>query len=320
MAGVTDQPYRNLCRENGAYWVVSEMLTSDQRLWKTPKSTNRLRFQTEAEPRWIQIAGPDPRMLADAAKSSAESGAQIIDINMGCPAKKVCNKAAGSALLRDEKLVRRILEKVVQAVDIPVTLKIRLGWSLQEKNAAVIARIAETAGVQLITVHGRSRACRFRGDVDYLAIREVVSAVSIPVVANGDIDSMQKAARVISLTGASAVMIGRASQGQPWLAAQIDHYLQTGKIKRNPSLGEIKSLLIAHVTNLADFYGEVMGPRIARKHVGWYFGNLSRDQGLVDFLKYFNGLEHTPDQVCAIQEVFATMNFVRASNCNTLAA
>ncbi|HIG40096.1 MAG TPA: tRNA dihydrouridine synthase DusB [Gammaproteobacteria bacterium] len=313
MAGVTDQPFRNLCRSQGAYWVVSEMVTSDHRLWDTVKSSHRLRFQTESEPRWIQIAGGDPRILAEAARLNVERGAQIIDINMGCPAKKVCNKMAGSALMRDEQLVGRILESVVNAVDVPVTLKIRLGWSLQEKNAQVIARMAESTGVQLLTVHGRSRACRFTGQVDYEAIGEIVQSVSIPVIANGDIDSETKAADVLSQTGAAAVMVGRAAQGRPWLVAQIDHYLKTGKLKKSPGLCEVKTILISHIKNLAEFYGEVMGPRIARKHVGWYFRGISKDYAAKDyvessFLREFNGLSHSQEQIQAIENALMRIN------------
>jgi len=310
MAGVTDQPFRNLCRLNGAYWVVSEMLTSDQRLWQTAKSSHRLRFATEPEPRWVQIAGADPDMLAAAARANVAAGAQIIDINMGCPAKKVCNRAAGSALMRDEKRVAKILDGVVRAVEVPVTLKIRLGWSLQEKNAVAIAKIAETAGVQLITVHGRSRACKFKGRVDYTAIGEVVDAVSVPVIANGDIQTEQQAASVLALTSAAGVMIGRAVQGQPWLPDQIDAYLQTGITKKSPSASEIKTLLSTHIVNLSEFYGEVMGPRIARKHVGWYFRKLSDDRQSRGFLRSFNDLEDTAAQVRAIDGVFATMPVV----------
>ena len=297
---------------------MSEMVTSDRRLWDSVKSSNRLRFQTESEPRWIQIAGSDPQTLAEAARLNVARGAQVIDINMGCPAKKVCNKMAGSALMRDEQLVGRILESVVDAVDVPVTLKMRLGWSLEEKNARVIARMAESAGVQLLTVHGRSRACRFTGQVDYEAIGEIVQSVAIPVIANGDIDSEAKAADVLDQTGAAAVMVGRAAQGRPWLAGQIDYYLKTGKLKKSPDLSEVKPILISHIKNLAEFYGEVMGPRIARKHVGWYFGGISRDyiakgdvaKEYVDdsFLREFNSLSHSQEQIQAIENAFTRIN------------
>jgi tRNA-dihydrouridine synthase B len=307
MAGVTDQPFRNLCRRKGAFWVVSEMVTSDQRLWHTSKSSHRLQFGSEAEPRWVQIAGADPDMLAEAAISNERLGAQIIDINMGCPAKKVCRKAAGSALMRDEKLVQQILEKVVKAVSVPVTLKIRLGWSPEEQNATKIARIAQDAGIHLLSVHGRTKACKFGGNVNYDAIAEVVEAVDIPVIANGDIGTAEKAAWVLTHTGAAGIMIGRAAQGQPWLASQIDYYLKTKIIEKNPSLGEIKSMLMTHIVDLSQFYGEVMGPRIARKHVGWYFAGLIGNEDTIGFTKRFNGLNQVSEQIEAIESVFLAM-------------
>ena len=294
----------------GAHWLVSEMVTSDKRLWHTRKSANRLRFQAESEPRWVQIAGGDADMLASAAEANQALGAQIIDINMGCPAKKVCNKQAGSALLRDEKLVFEIFQAVVAAVDIPVTVKIRLGWSLDEINAPYIAQMAEAAGIRLVTVHGRSRACKFAGDVDYGAIADVVQAVGIPVIANGDITSPEAASDVLQQTGAEAVMIGRAAQGQPWIADKIDHYLETGQVKKDPPTSEIIQLLTAHVTELSVFYGELMGPRIARKHVGWYLKYLSERPGdrraaaecrVKEFLRHFNQLDDYRQQVDAIE-------------------
>ena len=304
MAGITDQPFRNLCRDHGAYWLVSEMITADRRLWTTTKSRNRLRFDSEPGPRWVQIAGADPLVLAEAAMSCERSGAQIIDINMGCPAKKVCNKAAGSALMRDEKLVDRILNAVVSAVQIPVTLKIRLGWSLAEQNAMAIAKIAEQAGVQLVTVHGRSRACKFAGLVDYDAIAEVVHSVKIPVIANGDIDSASKADAVISHTGAAAVMIGRAIRGRPWMVNQIDHYLKSGELKKNPDSSEVKNILITHIGRLGEFYGQTMGPRIARKHVTWYFQASAQDSRSRGFMKEFNRLTNTKSQIQAVEKGF----------------
>jgi tRNA-dihydrouridine synthase B len=240
-------------------------------------------------------------MMADAARFNAERGADIIDINMGCPAKKVCKRQAGSALLRDEKLVGQILDAVVAAVDVPVTLKIRLGWCKETRNALTIARIAEAAGIQLLTVHGRTRACKFAGQVDYNAIAEVVAGVTIPVVANGDINTPRQAKSVLQQTAAAAVMMGRATQGHPWLAAGVDHFLATGEEKINPAQGEIKQALVAHVQNLAEFYGEVMGVRIARKHVGWYLAG----RASIEFMKYFNGLQTSTGQVEAILETFA---------------
>jgi len=307
MAGVTDQPFRNLCRSKGAYWVVSEMVTSDQKLWHTTKSSHRLQFASEAEPRWVQIAGAVPEMMAEAAFSNQELGAQIIDINMGCPAKKVCKKAAGSALMRDEKLVQQILEKVVSATSVPVTLKIRLGWSQEEQNAVRIAEIAQAAGIQLLSVHGRTKACKFSGTVNYDAIAEVVAAVDIPVIANGDIDSAEKAAWVLDHTNAAGIMIGRATQGRPWLASQVDHYLKMKKNEINPSLGEIKSMLVTHIRELGRFYGEVMGPRIARKHVGWYFAGLTENEDTAGFTNKFNSLSQISGQLEAIETVFLAM-------------
>jgi len=307
MAGVTDQPFRNLCRSKGAYWLVSEMITSDQSLWGTKKSSYRLRFGSEAEPRWVQIAGADPESLAEAALSNEAMGAQIIDINMGCPAKKVCKKAAGSALLRDEKLVEAILKKVVDTVTVPVTLKIRLGWSIEEQNAVKIARIAEDAGIQLLSVHGRTKACKFTGTVNYDAIAEVVEAVEIPVIANGDIDSSEKAEWVLGHTGAAGIMIGRAAQGQPWLAPQIDYFLKTKLNQKKPCLAEIKTMLMTHIVELNHFYGEVMGPRIARKHVGWYFAGLTKNTKTIGFIKEFNGLKDVLQQLEALETVFLAM-------------
>jgi tRNA-dihydrouridine synthase B len=277
------------------------MVTSDRRLWHTRKSSLRLPCHDEADPRWIQIAGADPAMMADAARSNEGRGAQIIDINMGCPAKKVCNKAAGSALMRNEKLVADILSAVVDAVTVPVTLKIRLGWSPQERNAISIARLAEDAGVQLLTVHGRTRACKFAGDVDYDAIAEVVGAVSIPVIANGDIDSVAKAKSVFQTTGASGIMIGRAIQSRPWLVKQIDDFLVHGHELPDPAPEQVEMSLVDHLVDLNDFYGETMGVRIARKHVGW---NTFMDR---PFCRSFNRLESLAEQIDAIHERFQTM-------------
>ena len=304
MAGVTDRPYRDLCRGLGTHWAVSEMLTSDQRLWHTKKSQQRLKFQDETGPRWIQVAGGDAETVASAAAAAAELGADIVDINMGCPAKKVCNKAAGSALLRDPELVQAIFQAVTQRVDVPVTVKIRLGWSLDEVNATQVARMAEDAGISLVTVHGRSRACKFKGNVHYDRIAEVVEAVQIPVVANGDISSEGEALCVLEQTGAAAVMVGRAAQGRPWLPGQIDFFLKNKNFKKNPPSGEIKQILTTHVSQLADFYGEVMGPRIARKHVGWYLADPSNDRKME--LRSFNRLETLDEQLEAIEMIFQT--------------
>ncbi|MBD3647205.1 MAG: tRNA dihydrouridine synthase DusB [Pseudomonadales bacterium] len=297
MAGVTDRPFRDLCRQFGAWWLVSEMISSDPRLRNTRKSRHRMQYHNESEPRWIQIAGAIPHMMAEAARFNADRGAQIIDINMGCPAKKVCNRAAGSALLRDERLVEKILTCVVDSVDIPVTLKIRLGWSREEQNAVRVARIAEEAGISLLTVHGRTRECKFGGEVDYGAIAEVKSAVSIPVVANGDIDCPERASEVLAITGADAVMIGRAAQGRPWLAGIIDDYLETGEKRKSPGGEELRRTLIRHLVELHQFYGEPMGVRIARKHVGWYLQTATGHE----FRQSFNRLQTAQEQIAAIE-------------------
>ncbi|MBQ61014.1 MAG: tRNA dihydrouridine synthase DusB [Gammaproteobacteria bacterium] len=304
MAGITDQPFRNCCRQFGAQWVVSEMVISNSRLWKTAKSTQRLRFQDEVEPRWIQIAGAEPTEMASAARMNADLGAQIIDINMGCPAKKVCNKAAGSALLRDEVLVGSILEAVAEAVDVPVTLKIRLGWSRTEMNATRVARIAEESGIQLLTVHGRTRQCRFAGKVDYEAIARVKKSVSIPVIANGDITGPIQAQKVLDITGADGVMIGRAVQGRPWLPAIVDQYLQSGELVSEPSMEIIRATMKGHLEALSDFYGESRGVRVARKHVGSYLDALLGDRARV-LKRQFNQLEASRDQVALIDRIFS---------------
>jgi tRNA-dihydrouridine synthase B len=270
MAGVTDLPFRRLCAELGAGLVVAEMISSNPRLRDTRKTRLRSRHDAEIAPRSVQIAGNDPAAMAAAAAYNVASGAQIIDINMGCPAKKVCRKAAGSALLADEPLVQRILEAVVAAVEVPVTLKIRTGANPDARNGVAIARIAEDAGIAALAVHGRSRACAFRGAVEYDTIAAIVSATTIPVFANGDIDSPQKAAAVLEQTGAAGVMIGRAAQGRPWLCGQVAQYLATGVAPPAPSPGRQLAIMRQHVQALHDFYGDFMGVRIARKHVGWY--------------------------------------------------
>lgn len=307
MAGVTDQPFRNLCRQLGAGLVVSEMVTADTRLWNTRKSSLRLNHQGEAEPRSVQIAGGDPQMMAEAARMNAERGAQIIDINMGCPAKKVCNKAAGSALLKDEALVADILHSVVAAVTLPVTLKIRTGWDLEHQNGVTIARIAEDAGIQALAVHGRTRSCGYKGEVEYDTIRRIKKAINIPVFANGDITTAARARDVLDYTGADAVMIGRGAQGRPWIFREIEHYLRTGELLPEPELAQIRGILQDHLRALHAFYGEHMGVRIARKHVGWYLQ--SQPQGSA-FRKLFNQLESAVDQVEAIDGYFSTLHRV----------
>ena len=270
MAGVTDLPFRRLCRELGAGIAAGEMLTSDKRLWHTEKSRRRMDHSGEPEPRVVQIAGGDPEMLAEAAKLNADAGAQIIDINMGCPAKKVCNKAAGSALLKDEKLVADILSATVNAVDVPVTLKMRTGWHPTERNGVRIARIAEDCGIQSLAVHGRTRDCMYRGEAEYETIRAIKQTVRIPVFANGDIDSPQKAQSVLEQTGADGLMLGRSAQGRPWIFREVGEFLSTGRVSTQASLSEVRDIMRAHLRNLYLFYGEQVGVRVARKHIGWY--------------------------------------------------
>ncbi|MGQ7956311.1 tRNA dihydrouridine synthase DusB [Pseudomonas sp. SP16.1] len=301
MAGVTDRPFRQLCRRLGAGLVVSEMVTSDVRLWNSRKSSLRLLHAGDPEPRSVQIAGGDPQMLAEAARKNVELGAQIIDINMGCPAKKVCNKAAGSALLRDEPLVREILAAVVGAVDVPVTLKIRTGWDRANKNGITVAKIAEDAGIAALAVHGRTRADLYTGNAEYDTIAAIKQAVSIPVFANGDIDSPQKAKAVLDATGADALLIGRAAQGRPWIFREIEHYLGTGELLPAPGLLEVERILLEHLAALHAFYGDLMGTRIARKHVGWYLATLP---GAREFRAQFNRLDSTDAQCAHVRAFF----------------
>ncbi|MDQ3288363.1 MAG: tRNA dihydrouridine synthase DusB [Pseudomonadota bacterium] len=270
MAGVTDKPFRVLCKRLGAGLCVSEMTTSDPRFWDTTKSRHRMDHAGEPDPVSVQIAGTVPSVMADAARHNVDQGAQLIDINMGCPAKKVCNAWAGSALMRDESLVGEILEAVVAAVDVPVTLKIRTGWAADQRNALTIARIAEAAGIQALAVHGRTRDQQYTGTAEYETIARIKAALSIPVIANGDIDSPHKAAAVLRDTGCDAVMVGRAAQGRPWILREIAHYLATGKLLPEPSLQEVRATLLEHLEHLHSFYGERAGVRIARKHLGWY--------------------------------------------------
>jgi tRNA-dihydrouridine synthase B len=270
MAGVTDKPFRQLCKRLGAGLAVSEMTTADPRLWTTRKSLKRMDHAGEPDPVSVQIAGYDPAMLADAARYNADHGAEIIDINMGCPAKKVCSVWSGSALLQDESLVARILDAVVKAVEIPVTLKIRTGWNRENRNGVRIARIAEESGIAALAVHGRTRADLYEGDAEYETIAAIKQAARIPVLANGDIDSPEKARRVLEMTKCDAVMIGRAAQGRPWIFGEISHYLATGETLEPPAPTEVRDILLGHLEDLYAFYGEQQGVRIARKHLGWY--------------------------------------------------
>ena len=270
MAGVTDKPFRLLCKRLGAGLAVSEMTTSDPRFWTTAKSLHRMDHVGEPDPVSVQIAGTVPAVMADAARFNVDHGAQLIDINMGCPAKKVCNAWAGSALMREPDLVARIVAAVVDAVDVPVTLKIRTGWDAGHRNAPEIARIAEDAGIQALAVHGRTRDQQYTGTAEYQTIAAIKAMLRIPVIANGDIDSAEKARFVLDATGCDAVMIGRAAQGRPWLLGQIAHYLDTGESLAEPPLADIRDILLNHLEHLHAFYGEVSGVRIARKHLGWY--------------------------------------------------
>jgi tRNA-dihydrouridine synthase B len=305
MAGVTDLPFRRLCRKMGAGLVVSEMVAADPNTWSTRKSRLRVQFGDEPAPRSVQIAGYDPQMMAEAALFNVQLGAEIIDINMGCPAKKVCKRAAGSALLQNPELVESILTAVVSAVDVPVTLKIRTGWDRQNRNADTIARIAEDSGVAALAVHGRTKACRFVGEVEYDTIAKVVDAVSIPVLANGDITDPQRAVSVLKHTGAAAVMIGRAAQGNPWIFNQINHFLKYDQPLSPPSMEECSQVMSEHLLALHEFYGETGGVRISRKHIGWYINPLP---GGKEFTRVFNTLETTEQQRHFLQSFFLNLN------------
>jgi len=305
MAGVTDLPFRRLCRKMGAGLVVSEMVAADPNTWSTRKSRLRVQFGDEPAPRSVQIAGYDPQMMAEAALFNVQLGAEIIDINMGCPAKKVCKRAAGSALLQNPELVESILTAVVSAVDVPVTLKIRTGWDRQNRNADTIARIAEDSGVAALAVHGRTKACRFVGEVEYDTIANVVDAVSIPVLANGDITDPQGAVSVLKHTGAAAVMIGRAAQGNPWIFNQINHFLKYDQPLSPPSMEECSQVMSEHLLALHEFYGETGGVRISRKHIGWYINPLP---GGKEFTRVFNTLETTEQQRHFLQSFFLDLN------------
>ena len=270
MAGVTDRPFRQLCKKLGAGMAVSEMVSSNSLLWGSEKTRRRANHDGETDPRSVQIMGADPQMMAEAARYNVDNGAQIIDINMGCPAKKVCNVAAGSALLQNEQLVGKILEAVVGAVNVPVTLKIRTGWNTDNRNGVTIGRIAESAGIQSLAIHGRTRACGYKGEAEFDTIAAIKAAINIPVVANGDITSPEKAKKVLEYTQADAVMIGRAAQGRPWIFREIDHYLKTGEKLPEPGIKEVRDILLEHLENLYAFYGEYTGVRMARKHISWY--------------------------------------------------
>ena len=301
MAGITDRPFRQLCLRMGAGMAVSEMMLANPDTWNTEKSRKRRYHTDENGIRSVQILGCDPMLMAQAARQNVADGAQIIDINMGCPAKKVNKKQAGSALLQDPGLVREILEAVVAAVEVPVTLKIRTGWDPEHRNGVEIARLAEQAGVRALTVHGRTRACLFNGQAEYDTIKAIKQAIAIPVIANGDIDTPLKASQVLAYTGADAVMIGRAAQGQPWIFRQIRRYLEQSEAPTAPTLSEVRALVLEHVQTLHHFYGEYQGVRFARKHVAWYLEKILENQ---DFRRGFNALVNASEQLDALKYFF----------------
>ncbi|KRC68905.1 tRNA-dihydrouridine synthase B [Achromobacter sp. Root83] len=314
MAGVTDRPFRQLCKKLGAGYAVSEMAASNPRLWDSVKTSRRLNHDGEIAPISVQIAGADPAMMAEAAIFNADKGARIIDINMGCPVKKVCNVASGSALLRHEDLIVRILDAVVAACaprGVPVTLKTRTGWDRDSRNALRVAKLAENAGISALTLHGRTRADLYTGEAEYDTIRAVKAELKIPVIANGDIDSPAKAKRVLHYTGADAVMIGRAAQGRPWIFREIDHYLRTGETLAPPSYGEMRELLLEHLDDHYRFYGEHTGVRTARKHIGWYLDGLP---GADSFCARMNQIDNTRDQWRAVSDWFDIISRDGSSN------
>lgn len=302
MAGVTDRPFRQLCRRMGAGMAVSEMVTSNSLLYGSEKTKRRANHEGEPEPKVVQIAGADPKMLAEAARYNVDNGAQIIDINMGCPAKKICNVMAGSALLQDEPLVAQILDAVVNAVPgVPVTLKTRLGWNNENLNVPRVARIAEESGIQALAIHGRTRSQLYTGDAQYDLIAEVKQAVRIPIIANGDITTPEKAKLVLDMTGADGVMIGRAAQGRPWIFREIEHYLATGTHLPPPEVAEIHQVLLDHLDDLYAFYGEITGVRVARKHISWYTKGLV---GSANFRHAMNQLPTVETQLEAVNAFF----------------
>ena len=304
MAGVTDRPFRQLCKKLGAGLAVSEMVTSNSLLYGSEKTRRRANHEGEVDPISVQIAGADPQMMAEAARYNVDNGAQIIDINMGCPAKKICNVMAGSALLKDEPLVLQILRAVVGAVNVPVTLKIRTGWDKNNRNAITIAKIAEDMGIQALAMHGRTRACLYMGDAEYDTIAMVKQAIQIPLIANGDITTPEKAKYVLDYTGADAVMIGRAAQGRPWIFREIEHFLKTGTHLLPPTVEEIHTVMLEHINDLYGFYGDVAGMRVARKHISWYTKGLA---GSASFRHNMNTLDTIDLQQAAINNFFAEL-------------
>ncbi|MFT5451045.1 MAG: tRNA-dihydrouridine synthase B [Enterobacterales bacterium] len=301
MAGVTDRPFRQLCKDLGAALAVGEMLSANPMLRNTRKSLLRSDHKGESGVRWVQIAGGDAAMLADAAQYNVEQGANIIDINMGCPAKKVCRKAAGSALLADEHLVEEICEQVINAVDVPVTLKIRTGTDRENRNAVSIAKIAEKSGITALSIHGRTRSDKFQGNAEYKTIRAVRDAVNITLIANGDVDSPMKAKQVLDFTEAEGLMIGRPAQGKPWIFREIDHYLKTGELIEDILLHEVADIMLRHIAQLHEFYGFEQGVRIARKHVGWYLNSYLQGR---KYKQHFNKINDAKEQLVAIASWF----------------
>lgn len=304
MAGVTDRPFRQLCKKYGAGMAVSEMVTSNSLLYGSSKTIRRANHEGEVDPISVQIAGADPKMMAEAAEYNADKGAQIIDINMGCPAKKICNVMAGSALLQHEDLVKKILESVVKASPVPVTLKIRTGWDKQHKNAINIAKIAESSGIQALAIHGRTRACHYNGEAEYETIAAVKNEISIPVIANGDITTPEKALEVLRQTSADGVMIGRAAQGRPWIFREIDHFIKTGNHLMPPTIDEVEKTTLEHVIDLYDFYGEESGLRVARKHISWYTKGFKNS---AMFRSKMNTIDNTSEQINYIKEFFQSL-------------
>ena len=303
MAGITDAPFRRLCRRFGAGMTTSEMTTADTSLWQTPKSRHRLDLDLDAEPVAVQIAGSEPSQLAIAARACVDRGAQIIDINMGCPAKKVCRKLAGSALLKDEKLVADILNTVVRAVDVPVTLKYRTGWDTEHRNALNVAHIAEDAGVQALAIHGRTRACRYDGEAEYDTIAAVKQSVSIPVIANGDITTLEKSLEVLRLTNADGLMIGRGAQGRPWIFRDLSLLLDPHTEKTQLDKTELRDIMLGHLHDLHRFYGDLTGVRVARKHLTWYCNSLENADA---FRHQVVRVDHASEQIRLTKEFFRT--------------
>lgn len=313
MAGVTDRPFRLLCKRLGAGFAVSEMTSTNPLLRNSHKTAHRLNHSGEAEPRIVQIAGSDPNMMAEAARYNIDQGAHIIDINMGCPAKKVCNKMAGSALMQDEVLVARILNATVKAVNAPVTLKMRTGTDPQNRNAMNIAKIAEDIGIQAISIHGRTRSEGFKGEAEYETITEIKSCIHIPILANGDITTPEKAKSILNTSKADGLLVGRAAQGNPWIFREIDYYIKTGRHLAKPSIDEIRETLLEHVKSLYNFYGEYTGIRIARKHIGWYlkpFGSINRDR----YQKNINQADSIEQQTMQLAELFEAIKLKDSLN------